>query len=76
MSKAKDILAALGGASNILEIEPCTTRLRTELRDPSLVDGAALKVAGAHGVINAGSVVQVVVGLEADRLAEDIEDLL
>ena len=75
-SKAEQILAALGGADNIVEIEPCITRLRTEVTDASLVDEAALKAAGAHGVITAGSVVQVVVGPEADNIAEDIEDLM
>ena len=53
-SKAEQILAALGGADNIVEIEPCITRLRTEVNDASLVDEAALKAAGAHGVITAG----------------------
>ena len=76
MSKAEHILAALGGAANIVEIEPCITRLRTEVKDASVVDQAALKAAGAHGVVAAGTVVQVVVGPEADNLAEDIEDLL
>lgn len=76
MTKAEQILAALGGAANIVEIEPCITRLRTEVKDPSVVDQAALKAAGAHGVVAAGTVVQVVVGPEADNLAEDIEDLL
>jgi N-acetylglucosamine PTS system EIIB component len=75
-SKAEQILAALGGAGNIVEIEPCITRLRTEVTDASLVNEAALKAAGAHGVIKAGSIVQVVVGPEADNLAEDIEDLM
>lgn len=75
-SKAEQILAALGGAGNIVEIEPCITRLRTEVTDASLVDEAALKTAGAHGVITAGTVVQVVVGPEADNLAEDIGDLM
>ena len=75
-SKAQKILDALGGADNIVEIEPCITRLRTEVTDASLVDEAALKAAGAHGVIKAGSVVQVVVGPEADNIAEDIEDLM
>jgi len=76
MTKAEQIVAALGGAGNIVEIEPCITRLRTEVKDPSVVDQAALKAAGAHGVVAAGTVVQVVVGPEADNLAEDIEDLL
>lgn len=75
-TKAEQILAALGGPENIIEIEPCITRLRTEVKNPSLVNEAALKSAGAHGVISAGSVVQVVVGPEADNLAEDIEDLM
>ena len=46
-SKAQKILDALGGADNIVEIEPCITRLRTEVTDASLVDEAALKAAGA-----------------------------
>lgn len=74
-SKAEQILRALGGDENILDIEPCTTRLRTELADPSLVDEAALTAAGAHGVMRQGKVVQVVVGLEADTLADEIDDL-
>ena len=75
-SKAEQILAGLGGAANVVEIEACITRLRTEVSDASLVDEAALKKAGAHGVIKAGTVVQVVVGPEADNLADDIEDLM
>lgn len=74
-SKAEQILAALGGSDNIIDLEPCITRLRTEVQDGSLVDEAALKKAGAHGVMVSGNVIQVVVGPEADTLAEDIEDL-
>ncbi|HEX2314009.1 MAG TPA: PTS glucose/sucrose transporter subunit IIB [Thermomonospora sp.] len=76
MDKAEAIVAALGGAGNIVEIEPCATRLRTEVSDPGQVNEAALKAAGAHGVMRSGRVVQVVVGPEADTLATDIEDLL
>jgi PTS system N-acetylglucosamine-specific IIB component len=76
MAKADDIVAGLGGTANIVEVEGCITRLRTELTDPSLVDEAALKRAGAHGVVRLGQVVQVVVGPEADMLADDIQDLL
>jgi PTS system N-acetylglucosamine-specific IIB component len=76
MSKAEQILAGLGGKANIVEIEACITRLRTEVSDPALVDEKALKAAGAHGVVSSGRTVQVVVGPEADNLAEDIEDLM
>lgn len=75
MSKAEQILAALGGDANIIELEPCITRLRVEVIDPSLVNETALKATGAFGVVRSGKVVQVVVGVEADTLASDIEDL-
>ena len=75
MSKAESILAGLGGADNVIEIEACITRLRTEVNDPTKVDVAARRAAGAMGVVRSGAVVQVVVGPEADNLAEDIEDL-
>ena len=51
MSQAQQIVDALGGFDNIVEIEPCITRLRCELEDASVVDEAALKRAGAHGVL-------------------------
>ncbi|WP_433869408.1 glucose PTS transporter subunit EIIB [Saccharopolyspora sp. CA-218241] len=73
--KAAAILAALGGGVNVVEIEPCITRLRCEVEDAAKVDETALKAAGAHGVLRQGAVIQVVVGPEADTLAEDIEDL-
>lgn len=74
--RPEKILAALGGADNIIELEGCITRLRCELNDGSLVNEAALKAAGAMGVVRAGTVVQVIVGPEADTIAQDIEDLL
>lgn len=74
--RAATILAALGGVENIVEIEPCTTRLRSEVHDTSVVDVAALRAAGAHGVMISGHVVQVVIGPEVDVLASDLGDLL
>lgn len=76
MGKAEDIVAGLGGADNIIDIEPCATRLRTEVSNAALVNEAALKAAGAYGVMRSGTVVQVVVGPEADTIATDIEDIL
>lgn len=76
MSQAERIVAGLGGRANIVEVEACITRLRTELADTSLVNEQALRDAGVHGVMRAGAVVQVVVGPDADTLASDIEDLL
>jgi len=75
MTKAQKILAALGGDANVVDLEPCITRLRVEVEDPSLVDEPALRAAGAIAVVRSGIAVQVVVGPEADTLASDIEDL-
>ena len=75
-NQAAIILAALGGASNIIDIEPCTTRLRSEVHDATLVDVDALRAAGAHGVMVSGRVVQVVVGPSVDTLATEIEELM
>ncbi|WP_129661431.1 glucose PTS transporter subunit EIIB [Rothia uropygialis] len=76
MFDPEKLLEALGGADNIEDIEGCITRLRTEVEDSSVVDQAALKAMGAHGVVVSGGMVQVVVGPEAENLAEDIQDLL
>ena len=76
MGKAEDIIAGLGGAGNIEEIEACATRLRTVVNDSSLVDEKALKKAGAFGILSAGNVIQVIVGGEADGLSMDINDML
>lgn len=76
MTQAGSILAALGGVANIVDIEPCTTRLRSQVRDAALVDVRALRAAGSHGVTISGRVVQVVVGPGVDTLATDLEDLM
>ncbi|SDS69157.1 glucose PTS transporter subunit EIIB [Paraoerskovia marina] len=73
MSKALQILEALGGSANVVELEPCITRLRVEVTDPELVDEAALKATGAFGVVRSGRVVQVIVGPEADDLAAELD---
>ncbi len=75
MSKAQQILDALGGDDNIIDLEPCITRLRVEVENTDLVDDKALTAAGAIAVVRSGDAVQVIVGPEADTLASDIEDL-
>ncbi|CAM5450387.1 hypothetical protein SCYAM73S_06019 [Streptomyces cyaneofuscatus] len=75
-TKAEKIVAGLGGIENIDEIEGCITRLRTEVHNADLVDEAALKAAGAHGVVKMGTAIQVVIGTDADPIAADIEDMM
>jgi PTS system N-acetylglucosamine-specific IIB component len=74
--RAAAILSALGGVANVDQIDPCTTRLRSVVKDPALVDAALLRAAGAFGVMISGRVVQVVVGPHADTVATDLADLM
>lgn len=75
MADPQKILDGLGGDDNIIDLEPCITRLRVEVDDPASVNEALLKSAGAIAVMQQGAVVQVIVGPEADTIAADIEDL-
>jgi PTS system N-acetylglucosamine-specific IIC component len=68
--QAAGFIAALGGPSNVRDIDACMTRLRVTLVHPDAADEPALKRLGARGVVrlSAGSM-QVVVGPVADQLA-------
>jgi PTS system N-acetylglucosamine-specific IIB component len=73
---AEQVLAGLGGAENIKHMEPCITRLRVELHDQSKLDEAALKQAGAHGVMKMGSAIQVVMGTQSDNIESEMRKLM
>lgn len=76
MDKAKKILQALGGQDNVVELEPCITRLRVEVKNAEQVNETELKDAGAFGVVRSGRIIQVIVGPEADSLAADLQEEL
>ena len=60
---ARKIVELVGGAVNVTDCTSCVTRLRVEVADPALVRPAEeFEEAGAHGVMRAGKVIQVVVG--------------
>ncbi len=75
MDRPQQVLAALGGAANVVSVEPCLTRLRVEVTDPALVDDDALRACGALGVVHSGHVVQVIVGTGSGSLAAEIDSL-
>ncbi|MDO4791037.1 MAG: PTS transporter subunit EIIB [Buchananella hordeovulneris] len=75
--RAQVILAALGGAENLINVEACVTRMRVEVHDVRHVSTAALKAAGALAAIVSatGNVVQVVLGVETDAVVDEIAAL-
>ncbi|MEW6524555.1 MAG: PTS transporter subunit EIIC [Bacillota bacterium] len=76
-STAPVIVQALGGATNILSVDACLTRLRVVLQDASRVDFGALKASGAVGWVGAGtSVLQVVYGTRSHQLARAVREYL
>ena len=66
-------VAALGGSSNLSNIDACTTRLRLVVVDQGKVDEARLKVLGARGLLRPSAQgLQVVVGPIADQVATEM----
>ena len=72
--KARDLLAALGGAKNVRKVESCAeTRLRLVVGDETAINEDALHAAGAQGVMRLPDrVLHVLVGLNADQYAAEM----
>ncbi|WP_236286314.1 PTS transporter subunit EIIC [Paenibacillus allorhizoplanae] len=71
------ILNHIGGASNIISIDACITRLRLLVKEEVLVKDNELKELGAIGVIRLGKGnVHVVFGTESEQIRESIKPLL
>ena len=76
--RAPDFIKALGGAANLEVVDACTTRLRLKLADRGKASDAQLKALGALAVVRPGKAgsLQVVVGPEADSIADEIRRAL
>jgi len=73
---AREVLAALGGKTNVQSVEGCITRLRLFVNDPVQIDEVRLKSLGASGVIKRGKIAQVVMGTQSDRIASRMNRIL
>ena len=70
------IVRALGGRSNIVDLDACITRLRVKLKDSSKVNAEKLKAMGAAGVVMVGDGVQAIFGTRSDVLKTEIGEYL
>ncbi|QIZ77400.1 PTS transporter subunit EIIC [Ferrimonas lipolytica] len=70
------ILAALGGPTNVKNVDACLTRLRLALYEPAQLDREALLELGAKGVLNHGEGVQIVLGSQAASISEQLRQLV
>lgn len=73
-SRADAILASLGGADNIVNLDCCATRLRVTVKDSALVSQPGLKSTGAAGVIVKGNGVQVIYGPQVAVIKSEVEE--
>jgi N-acetylglucosamine PTS system EIICBA or EIICB component len=77
MVGAVGYIRALGGNRNIKLVDACTTRLRLEVADDSLVNEPALRSLGARGVVRPSrNALQVVIGPQAEIIAGEIRDAM
>ena len=71
------ILAALGGAENIVSLDNCITRLRLSVNDMSKVDSAALKANRAICVVQLNQHnLQVVIGPQVQSVKDEMAVLM
>ena len=75
-STGAKLVAAFGGAGNIVNNDACITRLRIEVKDKSKVDKAALKAMGAAGVVEVGNNMQAIFGPKAESLKGEMEQAM
>jgi PTS system N-acetylglucosamine-specific IIC component len=74
---ARIVLEGLGGKENIVSVEYCATRLRTEVKNMENVNEKKIKSAGISGVIRPGKTsIQVIVGTKVQFVAEEVKKLL
>lgn len=74
---AEQVVALLGGVSNIVGATNCATRLRVEVADPSIVaDNTAFVAAGAKGLIVTGKTAQVIIGISVPRIKEHFDRIM
>ena len=75
--RARAMVAALGGARNIVSVDACTTRLRLVVSDQAVIDEAALRALGVRGLVRPSTnSLQVVLGPIADQVAGEMRATL
>ncbi|SFC27069.1 PTS system IIB component, Glc family (TC 4.A.1)/PTS system IIC component, Glc family (TC 4.A.1) [Alkalibacterium subtropicum] len=74
---AHTIISALGGDKNIETVTNCYSRLRLTLLNPDIIDEGTLKnETGASGIMKKGNNVQVVYGLQVNKIRKAVDTVL
>ena len=70
------IIEGLGGKDNVVTAGCCMTRLRCEVKDPSLVKDDILNKVPNRGLVKNGKEIQIVVGLKVHDYYDKIKPIL
>ncbi len=70
---AEEVLRAVGGKENVMNVLHCMTRLRFVLKDQSVPDMEAIKkLDGIIGCQNVGGQLQVIIGQNVDKVYDEV----
>lgn len=70
---AGDLVAAFGGAANIVNLDSCVTRLRIQVADKTKVDSERLKKMGATAVLMVADGVQAIFGTRSENYKTEMD---
>lgn len=74
--KSQLLVQGLGGRHNFDDLDCCITRLRATIFDPSQVNEALLKQAGAAAVMMQGDGIQIIYGPKASSIKTKLDEYL
>ncbi|ALV21788.1 glucose-specific PTS transporter subunit IIBC [Carnobacterium antarcticum] len=74
--RALNIINALGGEENLVNVDNCATRLRVTVKDGTKVNEAQLQETGSKGVVIKGNGVQVIYGPQVTVIKNEVTELL
>lgn len=71
-----DLVAGLGGKDNIEELENCFTRLRVNVKDPSLIDETLINHVPNSGINRSGNDIQIIFGMKVAEMRDKVENAI
>ena len=73
---ATKIISNLKGKDNIISVDSCATRLRITVKDVAGINKDSFNKLGAKGTMIAGNNLQIIFGLEAPRIKDEVKAVL
>ena len=70
------LVEGLGGKENINSTENCFTRLRVNVKDPSLLKDELINKVPNSGIVKKGDDIQIIIGLQVAELRNAVEDYM